>query len=201
MKTPITWLELLKEKLTELKKSTGKSVSIGDVAGEAKKDWVAIKEGKHPKYSQGKAKSFTRKTKHNHHQNENKHHNENNKHHNEKGEEDAIMRKIMHECPKCMKKFNKLMKKNKTKKNKKHHKGGENDDNDINTDIVLSGGSDGNAVEDEIIKENTINTEAEKGEEPAADVEEQATAEPAAAPTAATKQAGGKKKRKSNKRK
>jgi len=200
MKTPITWLELLKEKITELKKTSGKPVSIGDVAGEAKKDWVAIKAGKHPKYSQGKAKSFTLKHKKSpkHHHNENK-----NNEHNEKGEEDAIMRKIMHECPKCMKKFNKLMKKNKTKKNKKHYKGGENDeDEDISTDIVLSGGSDGNAVEDEIIKENTITTTteaepaAEVDAEPAAEVEEKAAGQATAA-----KQAGGKKKRKSNKRK
>ena len=85
MKTPITWLELLKEKITELKKTSGKPVSIGDVAGEAKKDWVAIKEGKHPKYIQGKAKSFTRKHKKSpkHHNNENKNHHKNNVH-NEK---------------------------------------------------------------------------------------------------------------------
>ena len=49
-KTPITWIELLKEKIG-LK---GKGTSIGDVAPEAKKEWVQIKEGKHPKYTQGK---------------------------------------------------------------------------------------------------------------------------------------------------
>ena len=64
----------INSKITELKKTSGKPVSIGDVAGEAKKDWVAIKAGKHPKYSQGKAKSFTRKHKKSpkHHHNENK---------------------------------------------------------------------------------------------------------------------------------
>jgi hypothetical protein len=59
-KKPITWIELLKEKIT-LK---GKGTSIGDVAPEAKKEWVQIKEGKHPKYIQGKmTKSSTKKNK------------------------------------------------------------------------------------------------------------------------------------------
>ena len=53
-KKAITWIELLKEKLNFLKKTTGRSVSVGEVAGEAKKEWVQIKEGKHPKYTQGK---------------------------------------------------------------------------------------------------------------------------------------------------
>ena len=59
-KKPITWIELLKEKIA-LK---GKGTSIGDVAPEAKKEWVQIKEGKHPKYTQGKmTKSSTKKNK------------------------------------------------------------------------------------------------------------------------------------------
>ena len=53
-------LELLKEKIS-LK---GNGTSIGDVAPEAKKEWVQIKEGKHPKYTQGKmTKSSTKKNK------------------------------------------------------------------------------------------------------------------------------------------
>ena len=59
-KTPITWIGLLKQKIS-LK---GKGTSIGDVAPEAKKEWVQIKEGKHPKYTQGKmtkSKSSTKK--------------------------------------------------------------------------------------------------------------------------------------------
>jgi hypothetical protein len=59
-KTPITWLELIKQKLSE-EKSKGKSPSIGDVTPLAKKEWVQIKEGKHPKYIQGKAKTYARK--------------------------------------------------------------------------------------------------------------------------------------------
>lgn len=59
-KTPITWLELIKLKLSE-EKAKGKSPSIGDVTPLAKKEWVQIKEGKHPKYMQGKAKSYARK--------------------------------------------------------------------------------------------------------------------------------------------
>ena len=59
-KTPITWLELIKMKLKE-EKDKGNSPSIRDVVPEAKKDWAQIKEGKHPKYIQGKAKTHARK--------------------------------------------------------------------------------------------------------------------------------------------
>ena len=59
-KTPFTWLELIKMKLKE-EKDKGNSPSIRDVVPEAKKDWAQIKEGKHPKYIQGKAKTHARK--------------------------------------------------------------------------------------------------------------------------------------------
>ena len=59
-KSPITWLELIKMKLKE-EKDKGNSPSIGDVTPSAKKEWVQIKEGKHPKYTQGKAKTHARK--------------------------------------------------------------------------------------------------------------------------------------------
>jgi len=58
----MTWLELIKLKLSE-EKSKGKSPSIGDVTPFAKKEWVQIKEGKHPLYVQGKAQTFGRKKK------------------------------------------------------------------------------------------------------------------------------------------
>ena len=61
-KKPITWLELIKLKLSE-EKAKGKSPSIGDVTPLAKKEWVQIKEGKHPKYTQGKALTYARKKK------------------------------------------------------------------------------------------------------------------------------------------
>lgn len=61
-KKPITWLELIKLKLSE-EKAKGKSPSIGDVTPLAKKEWVQIKDGKHPTYIQGKAKTFARKKK------------------------------------------------------------------------------------------------------------------------------------------
>ena len=61
-KKPMTWLELIKLKLSE-EKSKGKSPSIGDVTPFAKKEWVQIKEGKHPLYVQGKAQTFGRKQK------------------------------------------------------------------------------------------------------------------------------------------
>jgi hypothetical protein len=60
-KKEITWIGLLKEKMA-LK---GKGTSIGDVAPEAKKEWVMIKEGKHPKYTQGKQSKQGKKTKKN----------------------------------------------------------------------------------------------------------------------------------------
>ena len=58
----MTWLELIKLKLSE-EKAKGKSPSIGDVTPLAKKEWVQIKEGKHPLYTQGKAQTFARKKK------------------------------------------------------------------------------------------------------------------------------------------
>ncbi len=58
----MTWLELIKLKLSE-EKAKGKSPSIGDVTPLAKKEWVQIKEGKHPLYMQGKAQTFARKKK------------------------------------------------------------------------------------------------------------------------------------------
>ena len=61
-KKPMTWLELIKMKLKE-EKDKGKSPSIGDVTPLAKKEWVQIKEGKHPLYVQGKAQTFARKKK------------------------------------------------------------------------------------------------------------------------------------------
>ena len=61
-KKPMTWLELIKLKLSE-EKAKGKSPSIGDVTPLAKKEWVQIKEGKHPLYMQGKAQTFARKKK------------------------------------------------------------------------------------------------------------------------------------------
>lgn len=164
-KTPITWLGLLKEKLNYLKKTTGKSVSVGEVAGEAKKEWVQIKKGLHPKYIQGMQQSnhskHSKKTKkmHHHSLNENTH-----------MQEDMVMRKLIAECPRCQKKYKKMMGQ-KTKKNK-HHRGGVNDDDDdeekmsdnINTDIVLNGGSD--EVEMNLSKtatqNNTANQEVSK---------------------------------------
>ena len=60
-KSPITWLELIKAKLNDAKKN-GKSPSIRDIMPEAKKEWVQVKNGTHPKYTQGKAKTHARKS-------------------------------------------------------------------------------------------------------------------------------------------
>ncbi len=56
----MTWLELIKLKLSE-EKAKGKSPSINDIMPLAKKEWAQIKEGKHPSYEQGKAQTFARK--------------------------------------------------------------------------------------------------------------------------------------------
>ncbi len=58
----MTWLGLIKLKLAE-EKAKGKAPSIGDVTQIAKKEWVQIKEGKHPLYIQGKAQTYARKNK------------------------------------------------------------------------------------------------------------------------------------------
>jgi len=61
-KKPISWIELIKVKLSE-EKSKGNSPSINDIMPEAKKDWAQIKAGTHPKYMQGKAQTYARKKK------------------------------------------------------------------------------------------------------------------------------------------
>jgi hypothetical protein len=61
-KKPMSWLELIKLKLSE-EKAKGKSPSINDIMPVAKKEWAQIKEGKHPLYEQGKAQTFARKKK------------------------------------------------------------------------------------------------------------------------------------------
>jgi hypothetical protein len=129
-KKAITWIELLKEKLNFLKKTTGRSVSVGEVAGETKKEWVQIKEGKHPKYKQGtstKHKSSSKK----HHSSTKKHHHAE---HASSTNEYALMKKVISECPKCQKKLKKLL--NKTKKNK--HRGGDAHDADTTPDADAS---------------------------------------------------------------
>ena len=56
----MTWLELIKLKLSE-EKAKGKAPSINDIMPLAKKEWAQIKEGKHASYEQGKAQTFARK--------------------------------------------------------------------------------------------------------------------------------------------
>ena len=101
MKTPITWLELLKKKFKEIKEATGKSASVSEVAGDAKKEWIKIKEGTHNKYIQGKSLFFSKKHK-------------TKKHHasSSAAYTDADIRKIVAECPKCSKKLTKCTLKN-----------------------------------------------------------------------------------------
>ena len=109
-KKPMTWLELIKLKLSE-EKAKGKSPSIGDVTPLAKKEWVQIKEGKHPLYTQGKAQTFARKKK-----------GDNKSRKNSKGSSsspgsmvsEGDLEQLLREiklCGKCSKKVDKYMKK------------------------------------------------------------------------------------------
>ena len=67
-KTPITWIGLINEKISE-RKAQNKPAGVRDVVGEAKSEWATIKSGKHSKYIQGKStgpkssKNKTKKTK------------------------------------------------------------------------------------------------------------------------------------------
>ena len=176
-KKAITWIELLKEKLNFLKKTTGRSVSVGEVAGEAKKEWVQIKEGKHPKYTQGtstKNKSSSKK----HHQSTKKHSNKHQEH--DSTNEYALMKKVISECPKCKKKLNKLL--NKTKKNK--YRGGDNHTDDTADDLDTTPEADSSAPDA---------TEADAAATPDAT---EATPDATEAVAATQLQAGGKRKHK-----
>jgi len=105
-KTPITWLELINKKLSELKKA-GKTASIRDVAPEAKAEWTKIKAGTHPDYVQGKAKAHARKKK-----SEKKEKDTD----TDEEEEHKEMKKLLSTiklCGKCSKELNKAMKKQK----------------------------------------------------------------------------------------
>ena len=110
-KKPITWLELIKLKLSE-EKAKGKSPSINDIMPLAKKDWAQIKEGKHPMYTQGKAQTFARKKK-----SESKTRKNSKKSASSSpgsGSPSAELAKLLEEiklCGKCTKKVDKYMKK------------------------------------------------------------------------------------------
>jgi rRNA processing protein Gar1 len=52
-KKEISWIGLINALIAERKKA-GKPAGVKDVMGEAKKQWVEIKEGKDPKYVKGK---------------------------------------------------------------------------------------------------------------------------------------------------
>ena len=52
-KTPISWIELINQKIKEAK-NQGKAAGVMDVMPEAKSDWKKIKDGSHPKHVKGK---------------------------------------------------------------------------------------------------------------------------------------------------
>ena len=102
----MTWLELIKLKLSE-EKAKGKSPSINDIMPLAKKEWAQIKEGKHPSYEQGKAQTFARKKT-----------GTNKTKKNKKGSSSPAGSPSVHEvlaeaklCTKCKKKVDKALKK------------------------------------------------------------------------------------------
>lgn len=109
-KKPMTWLELIKLKLSE-EKAKGKSPSIGDVTPLAKKEWVQIKEGKHPLYTQGKAQTFARKKKG---ENKSRKNSKASSSMRSSSSSDADLAQLLREiklCGKCTKKVDKYMKK------------------------------------------------------------------------------------------
>ena len=61
-KTPITWIELINQKIKE-RKAKNMPAGVRDVVGEAKKDWALIKEGKHDKHIKGTSSPTKRKSK------------------------------------------------------------------------------------------------------------------------------------------
>ena len=190
-KKAITWIELLKEKLNFLKKTTGRSVSVGEVAGEAKKEWVQIKEGKHPKYRQGtstKHKSSSKK----HHSSTKKHHSSKHHQYASTTNEYALMKKVISECPKCQKKLNKLL--NKTKKNK--HRGGDAHDTDATTADADTADADADADTTPAVDSTDTTPEVDSTDTSDThndDTSAQATTESA---PAAQAQSGGKRKHK-----
>ena len=106
----MTWLELIKLKLSE-EKAKGKSPSIGDVTPLAKKEWVQIKEGKHPLYIQGKAQTFARKKKG---ENKSRKNSKASSSGSSSSSSDADLAQLLREiklCGKCTKKVDKYMKK------------------------------------------------------------------------------------------
>jgi hypothetical protein len=113
-KKPMTWLELIKLKLSE-EKAKGKSPSINDIMPLAKKEWAQIKDGKHPLYEQGKAQTFARKKSGTNKMGTNKMGTNKTKK-NKKGSSSspAGMHEVLAEaklCTKCKKKVEKVLKK------------------------------------------------------------------------------------------
>ena len=120
-KSPITWLELINQKLSALKKA-GKSASIREVAPEAKAEWTKIKAGTHSEYTQGKAQTHARKHKKDKTQKMAKGKSTST---NTNEYSDADIKHILSTinlCGKCSKQMNNLTKK--TKKTKKTKGGG-----------------------------------------------------------------------------
>ncbi len=121
----MTWLGLIKEKLAE-EKAKGNAPSINDIMPIAKKEWAQIKEGKHPKYEQGKAQTFARKNKGEKKTKKNKSSSPKSESspkssssiksssHKSSPTKSADIHDVLHEaklCTKCKKKVEKLMKK------------------------------------------------------------------------------------------
>ena len=113
----MTWLGLIKEKLAE-EKAKGKAPSINDIMPLAKKEWAQIKDGKHPKYEQGKAQTFARKNKGEKKTKKNKGSAKSSSPKSSSAKsssaKSADIQEVLHEaklCNKCKKKVEKVMKK------------------------------------------------------------------------------------------
>ena len=100
-KTPITWIELINQKIKE-RKAKNMPAGVRDVVGEAKKDWALIKEGKHDKHIKGTSSPTKRKSK-----GKKSKHGKTSKH--SKGESGSV-KDIMKKCKlceECIKEINK----------------------------------------------------------------------------------------------
>jgi hypothetical protein len=113
-KKPISWLELIKLKLSE-EKSKGNSPSINDIMPMAKKDWAQIKSGTHPKYIKGKSQTFARKKKFGDDNKKTRKFKKNFHGNNNNVDIQQILAQVKM-CGKCKKKVEKIM----SKKNKMH---------------------------------------------------------------------------------
>ena len=113
-KKEISWIELINVMIAERKKE-GKPAGVRDVMGDAKKEWVIIKSGKHDTYIKGKPKISRKKGKKSKSKNKTSKNSKTSK--NQKDEDDdndTVTAKVIFQkcdlCRNCKKEVNNLFK-------------------------------------------------------------------------------------------